>query len=208
MCFMEHGWSLKWLVSQVVLSSTYQQASFGSIKSEAIDPENIFLWRMNRRRLSVEQWRDSVLLAAGNLDCRDGKSLELSDPKNRRRTVYGRISRKKLNDLLMQFDYPDANIHAAKRSETTTAIQKLFVMNNPFMVEQAKRLAGHLTRDLNIPDETRIHDAYILLYSREPNREEVQFGLAFLSRTKEGELSRWEKYAHALLSTNEMMFID
>ena len=85
---------------------------------------------MNRRRLSVEQWRDSILAASNNLDRRGGESLELTDTKNVRRTIYGRVSRKKLSDILIQFDYPDANVHSAKRSGTTTAIQKLFIINN------------------------------------------------------------------------------
>jgi len=78
---------------------------------------------MNRRRLTIEQWRDAVLYATRRTRIRRGKSLELDHPSNRRRTVYARVSRLKLNDLLMQFDYPDANVHAEQRSITTTAIQ-------------------------------------------------------------------------------------
>src|SRR5206468_8360506 len=81
----------------------------------ALDPANELLWHMNRRRLTVEQWRDAALTASGELETGGGKSMELDDPKNLRRTVYARISRLKLNDLLMQFDYPDANVHAEKR---------------------------------------------------------------------------------------------
>ncbi|MDP6795352.1 MAG: DUF1549 and DUF1553 domain-containing protein, partial [Verrucomicrobiota bacterium] len=128
--FMENGWSMKRLIREMVLSSTYRQCSDESEANRAIDPDNIHLWRMNRRRLSIEQWRDSILAAGDNLERTGGKSLELTNKKNVRRTVYARVSRKKLNDMLMQFDYPDPNVHAAKRSATTTAMQKLFVMNN------------------------------------------------------------------------------
>ncbi|MDP7048342.1 MAG: DUF1549 and DUF1553 domain-containing protein, partial [Verrucomicrobiota bacterium] len=131
--FMENGWSMKRLIREMVLSSTYRQRSDESESNRAIDPGNTHLWRMNRRRLSIEQWRDSILAAGDNLERTGGKSLELTDKKNVRRTVYARVSRKKLNDMLMQFDYPDPNVHAAKRSATTTAMQKLFVMNNRFM---------------------------------------------------------------------------
>ena len=206
--FMENNWSIKWLVRELVLSSTYQQNSQIISRNELIDPANIYLWRMNRRRLSVEQWRDSILAVSNNLDRRGGESLELSDAKNVRRTIYGRVSRKKLSDILIQFDYPDANVHSAKRSDTTTAIQKLFIINSSFMVEQAKGLAKRITGDSSATDLTHIQSTYALLYNRQPTREETDLGLAFLRLPAEGELTRWEQYSHALLAANEMMFVD
>jgi hypothetical protein len=206
--FMENNWSIKWLVRELVLSSTYQQNSQIISRNELIDPANIYLWRMNRRRLSVEQWRDSILAASNNLDRRGGESLELTDAKNVRRTIYGRVSRKKLSDILIQFDYPDANVHSAKRSDTTTAIQKLFIINNSFMVEQAKGLAKRITGDSSATDLTHIQNTYALLYNRQPTREETELGLAFLRLPAEGKLTRWEQYSHALLAANEMMFVD
>ena len=206
--FMENNWSIKWLVRELVLSSTYQQNSQIISRNELIDPTNIYLWRMNRRRLSVEQWRDSILAASNNLDRRGGESLELTDAKNVRRTIYGRVSRKKLSDILIQFDYPDANVHSAKRSDTTTAIQKLFIINSSFMVEQAKGLAKRITGDSSATDLTHIQSTYALLYNRQPTREETDLGLAFLRLPAEGKLTRWEQYSHALLAANEMMFVD
>ena len=206
--FMENNWSIKWLVRELVLSSTYQQNSQIISRNELIDPTNIYLWRMNRRRLSVEQWRDSILAASDNLDRRGGESLELTDAKNVRRTIYGRVSRKKLSDILIQFDYPDANVHSAKRSDTTTAIQKLFIINSSFMVEQAKGLAKRITGDSSATDLTHIQSTYALLYNRQPTREETDLGLAFLRLPAEGKLTRWEQYSHALLAANEMMFVD
>ena len=206
--FMENNWSIKWLVRELVLSSTYQQNSQIISRNELIDPANIYLWRMNRRRLSVEQWRDSILAASNNLDRRGGESLELTDAKNVRRTIYGRVSRKKLSDILIQFDYPDANVHSAKRSDTTTAIQKLFIINSSFMVEQAKGLAKRITGDSSATDLTHIQSTYALLYNRQPTREETDLGLAFLRLPAEGKLTRWEQYSHALLAANEMMFVD
>ena len=164
--FMENGWSMKRLIREIMLSSTCRQRSDDSEANRAIDPENTYLWRMNRRRLSIEQWRDSILAAGDNLDRLGGKSLKLTDKKNVRRTVYGRVSRKKLNDMLMQFDYPDANVHAAKRSATTTAMQKLFVMNNPFMVEQAKRLAKRVAGEGVAASAEQVQSIYSILYSR------------------------------------------
>ena len=206
--FMENGWSMKQLIREMVLSSTYRQRSHESHVNKAIDSVNTNLWRMNRRRLSIEQWRDSILAAGGSLDRTGGKSLELTDKKNVRRTIYGHISRKKLNDMLMQFDYPDPNVHAAKRSATTTAVQKLFVMNNRFMVEQAKRLAKRVAGDSASASALQIQKIYSLLYNREPSATELNLALDFLRLPCESQLTRWEQYSHALLAANEMSYID
>ena len=206
--FMENGWSMKRLIREMVLSSTYRQCSDESEANRAIDPGNTHLWRMNRRRLSIEQWRDSILAAGDNLERTGGKSLELTDKKNVRRTVYARVSRKKLNDMLMQFDYPDPNVHAAKRSATTTAMQKLFVMNNRFMVEQAKRLAKRVTGDSSDASAEQVQSIYDILYNRKPSAAELDLALGFLQLPAESRLTRWEQYSHALLAANEMSFID
>ena len=101
---------------------------------------------MNRRRLSAEMLRDAMLAASAELPSVDpgGPSVEVSAPGNVRRTVYGRISRKELNSFLRQFDYPDANAHAAGRVVTTTPMQKLYLLNSPFVAERAARLAAHV----------------------------------------------------------------
>ena len=205
--FMENGWSMKQLIREIVLSSTYRQDSTSSNANKVIDPTNNYLWRMNRRRLSVEQWRDSILAVSGNLERIGGKSLELSDKNNKRRTVYSRISRKKLNDMLMQFDYPDANVHASARSATTTAIQKLFIMNNQFMAEQSKRLAKRVT-GYKMTKSEQVHKIYSLLYSREPSATELDIAFDFLRLPSESKFTRWEQYSHALLAANEMNYID
>ena len=206
--FMENGWSMKRLIREMVLSSTYRQCSDESEANRAIDPGNTHLWRMNRRRLSIEQWRDSILAAGDNLERTGGKSLELTDKKNVRRTVYARVSRKKLNDMLMQFDYPDPNVHAAKRSATTTAMQKLFVMNNRFMIEQAKRLAKRVTGDSLDASAEQVQSIYDILYNRKPSAAELDLALRFLQLPAESRLTRWEQYSHALLAANEMSYID
>jgi hypothetical protein len=163
---------------------------------------------MNRRRLSVEQWRDTVLMLAGELEAGGGRSLELEDPANRRRTVYARISRLKLADLLMQFDYPDANVHAEKRNRTTSAIQKLFVLNSPFMADRAKALASRLPPNAAAPPASDIERLYQWVFGRDPSAEETHLGEAFLVRPARGPVSRWEQYAQLLLASNELLYVD
>ena len=207
-CFMEQGWSVKSLVSEIVLSSTYRQSSCASSDQLTLDPDNELLGRMNRRRLSVEQWRDAVLATSGELiESVGARSQDLDDRNNRERTVYARVSRLKLNDLLMQWDYPDANVHAEKRSVTVTPIQKLFVLNSPFMQRQAGALAARLQGSAGGDDEC-VTLAYRLLFSRDATSDEHALALAFLRKPNSSQMSRWEQYAQLLLATNEMLYVD
>ena len=206
--FMNNGWSVKSLVREIVLSATYRQNSRLDAAKQAIDADNEYLWRMNRRRLPVEMWRDSILAVSGELEFGDCKSLEVDAPANHQRTVYARISRLKLNDLLMQFDYPDANVHAEKRSVTTTATQKLFVLNSPFMLAQARALAARLTASSRESNLSRVERAYQLLYGRLASSAETKLALEFLGKAETPEMPRWEQYAQTLLAANEMLYVD
>jgi hypothetical protein len=203
--FMDAGWSLKWLVREIALSATYRQVA-GSVQQEA-DPENRLFGRMNRRRLSVEMWRDAVLQATGRLSGKvGGVSLDPLDPQERRRTVYSQVSRLSLNPLLALFDFPDPNIHADGRVETTTPLQKLFVMNSPFMVRQAEALAERLGAECGDTQWRIVERAYLLLFGRLPSDAEMRLGLEFLGS---GDAkARRRDYAQALLASNEMVFID
>ncbi len=204
--FAANNWSVKALVREIVLSATYRQSSSASSHRGAeMDPENLLLWRMNSKRLTIEQWRDSALFVAGDLSNKGGKSLELDDPKNFRRTVYARISRLKLNDTLMQFDYPDANVHAERRTPTTTPTQKLFLLNNPFVQERATRLQGRLA---GRNDAAKVEEAYQILFGRAPTDAETEKTMAFLAAKSASNFSRWEQLAQVLLISNEFMYVD
>src|ERR1051325_723355 len=154
-------------------------------------------------------WAGFVFVS-GDLQPIGGKSLERDASTNFHRTVYGRVSRLKLNDTLMQFDYPDANVHAEKRAVTTTPMQKLFVLNSSFMIERAKSLARRLTSDAKESDRKRIEHAYELLFARSPDKTELKAGLAWLHKPAEAsmKLTRWEQYAQVLLASNEMSYVD
>ena len=112
-----------------------------------------------------------------------------------------------MNDLLLQFDYPDANVHAERRSVTTTPMQKLFVLNSAFMQQRANALASRL-QTAGETDEERITTAYRLLFAREPQSDEVTLGLTFLQKPAAPEMSRWTRYAQLLLASNEMLYVD
>jgi hypothetical protein len=227
--FIESGWSVKTLHRMILLSATYQQRSWvppqdswarhiesaftrGSRDPYEVDAENRLLWHANRRRLEVEAWRDAMLAVAGKLDRTvGGPSKDLAAPDNRRRTLYGSVSRHELNPLLRLFDFPDPNITADERTVTTVPLQQLYVLNSEFLIGNAKALAARLATAAN-DDAGRIRHAFLALYGRPATPRVVEIGVEFLSgpgSPNGGQsLTRWEQYAQVLLSTNEFMYVD
>ncbi|MFT7642309.1 MAG: hypothetical protein ACI9G1_004066 [Pirellulaceae bacterium] len=208
--FVKSGWSLKWLHKEVMRSAVYQLSSDHNSQNYQRDPENRYLWKMTRRRLDVESWRDALLSVSGNLDLKiGGPTMSLSDNNNNRRTVYASISRHELDGLLRLFDFPDANVTSAARSETTIPQQQLFVLNSEFFIRQAKSLAARLQK-VSDDDSERIKHGYALLFGREPDAAELSLGVSFVSseKPKDDKLSMWEQYTQALLGANEFMYID
>jgi hypothetical protein len=208
--FMDNGWSLKKLHRLIVQSSTWQQSSeFHGAAYEA-DPENRLLWRMNRRRLEIEPWRDALLSVTGELDAKaGGPSIDLNKADNRRRTLYGFVSRHQLDELLRLFDFPDPSITSASRAVTTVPLQQLFVLNSEFMAQRARTLVQRLNGTDAMTDEAKVRRAYLLLFGRTADDQELATAVAFLSADSEKEqLSRWEQYALALLSANEFLYLD
>lgn len=208
--FIDDGWSVKSLQRLIVLSAAYQQSTQWDSRAVEIDPENRLIWRMNRRRLEVEVWRDAMLAAAQTLDATvGGPSNDLARPDNHRRTLYGAVSRHELNSLLRLFDFPDPNLTADERPITTVPLQQLFVLNSEFMVHNAQALAGRLVTAAPL-DTARIQYAYECLYGRPPSQREVSLGLDFLrtGTATDEKLSRWEQYAQALLAANEFLYVD
>jgi hypothetical protein len=220
--FVAGGWSLKALHREVMLSAVYQRSSRIDPANQAHDPDNVLLWRMNRRRLEVEAWRDAMLAVSGELDgTLGGPSHELTEPANRRRTLYAKVSRHNLDALLRLFDFPDPNLTCDRRVVTSVPLQQLFVLNSDFMVRQARALAKRLTSDADEPDAARVRRAFPLLFGREATADEVRLGVEFLASAapprgsevetaggKGGPLSAWEQYAQVLLGSNEFAFVD
>jgi mono/diheme cytochrome c family protein len=218
--FIESGWSIKTIHRTIMLSAAYQQSSRFNSQGFTRDPGNTLLWRMNRRRLDVEAWRDSMLAVAGRLDATiGGPSASLDAPSNHRRTFYAAISRHDLAWVLRLFDFPDPNITSGGRVETTVPLQQLFVLNSEFMVTTAGAVATGLlapTRP-DAHDSERIRRAYLLLYGRPATERELDLGLAYL-HTRETPTtgaaapshptSRWQRYTQALLAANEFLFVD
>jgi hypothetical protein len=200
--FVANGWSLKWLHREIVLSAAYRQSSAFDARKHAIDPDNRLLGRMTRRRLEIEAWRDAMLAVNGSLDHRlGGAPLELTDPNNHKRTIYGTVKRRELNDLLRLHDFPDPTTHSASRTPTTTPLQQLFVLNSPFMQQQAAALAKRIEIAGN--NEARVRPVYQLLFGRMPTGEEMKLAQEFLI-----DPASWTAYCQVLLGSNEFLFVD
>ncbi|MFT5466321.1 MAG: hypothetical protein ACI8UO_001420 [Verrucomicrobiales bacterium] len=200
--FVENGWSIKWLHREILLSAAWRQSSLAA-ESKSQDPGNRLYARANRRKLDVEAWRDSMLSVSGALDrSLGGASLALTAAENNRRTVYGTVHRREFDQFLQLHDFPDPAAHSPVRQETTTPLQLLFTLNGPFVQQQSKILAGRLASE---PDP--IIAAYDLLFQREPTENEQLLARDFLSG-REKEVDALTQYAHALLGSNEFLFID
>ena len=202
--FINHNWDIKWLHRQMVLSTAYQQSSGFHEEPFGHDPENRLLWRMNRRRLTIEMWRDAMLAVAGHLDRTvGGKPGDLENLDFHRRTLYGKVNRRDLNQMLRMYDFPEPTSHSPKRVSTTTPLQQLFVLNSPFIVAQANTLKQNLPDDAETEEKIRL--CYRRMFAREPSSDELQVGVKFLGDTSD---ERWTSYLHALLSLNEFLYVE
>ena len=215
--FVEKKMSLKALQREIMLSSVYQEGDEESPAAHEKDAANRFYSHFTRQRMDAETLRDSVLFVAGDLDTETkepgGPPVELKVGSTKR-TVYLRVSRFHLSQYLEVFDFPNPGFSADQRFSSNVPLQRLYFMNDPFVYEQAGRLAD---RVYSQPDDgARIRQAYLLLYGRLPSAKELELGEAFLKNTPEkpgyavdGEpITAWKQYARILLSSNEFEFIN
>ena len=202
--FVNNGWSLKWLQRQIVLSDAYQRSSKQSAAADEKDPTNAYIWRMPQRRLSVEGWRDSVLAVSGNIADRiGGPSMKPDDPKENRRTIYSEVSRFELNPLLSLFDFPDPNVHASKRLQTNTPLQKLFLLNSDFLIAQTQKIVAQLNADAQ-PEQCRT-EIFQKILQRKPDAGELAESVAYLA---EHPAKGANDLVHVMLASNEFWFVD
>ncbi|MBS1809545.1 MAG: PSD1 domain-containing protein [Acidobacteria bacterium] len=181
--FIANNWSMKSLHRMILLTRAYQQSSASNEAAHNLDPENKWLWRIDRRRLEIEELRDSLLIASGKLD-RTMFGLPVSAqawPYTYRRTIYSFIDRALVPNDFRVFDFADPNAHAIGRSLTTGPQQALMMLNSPFVIEQAKTLMHRSEIAAEKNPRTRITKLYQLIYGRMPSAEEIALGLKFIT---------------------------
>ena len=180
--FMNDDWSLKKLHKLIMTSSAYRQSSAFSAKNFGADPENILLWRMNRRRLELEDLRDSLVASAGKLDAKiGGPAIDLwKAPYTPRRAVYGEIERQNLPGIFKTFDFATPDASSPQRFRTVVPQQALFMMNNEFVVEQARALVERPEIKSAKDDAARQRVLYQVLFARMPDTDEIALGQKYL----------------------------
>jgi hypothetical protein len=205
--FVADGWSVKKLHKVIMLSAAYQQASATPEPLFRADPENKLLSHQNRRRLDFEAMRDSLLVAAGKLDRTvGGRPVDLfKAPFTTRRSVYGAIDRSNLPGTFRVFDVASPDQHSPQRFLTTVPQQALFLMNSPFVQEQAKALAARPEMTSAAAPDAKVAALYRLALGRAPTPAELALGREFVADRSTG---RWDQYAQVLLLSNEFAFVD
>jgi hypothetical protein len=231
--FLETGWSIKSLHKLVLLSRAYQMASSHEPRHAALDPNNDYFWRFNRRRLSAEEIRDAMLALSGALDRTMGGEHPFPPEDDwrytqhkpfiavydtNRRSVYLMQQRIKKHPYLEIFDGADPNVTTAQRPASTSPLQALFLMNNAFAHEQADRLAVRI--GMAFSDEAkRIHYAYQLVFGRPATKEDIRTGRQYLEQCRaalrESQLAPDQQpraalasYVRVLLSSSEFLHVD
>ncbi len=230
---IDSGWSIKSLVRQIVLSRTFRMSSEHDEAGHLIDPENRWLWRAHRQRLDPESIRDSMLLAAGELDLapRDSTVWYLGDQatavgadKNRRRTdflcrsVYLPVIRNDLPELFDVFDFANPHATTGMRPQTMVATQGLFLLNDESVLAAAKATAQRLLAGKAAGGEASVVEPmYELVLNAKPTDAERDEILAFVNEmqkqfSEEGDanatLNAWSSACHALFASSRFQILE
>ncbi len=215
--FMEEGWSTKKLVREIVLSRAYRMSSTAIHKAREVDPDNRLLSHANRRRLEAEQIRDAILTVSGKLNHDiGGPTLKPSTSEDyhyrhneTRRSVYMPVLRNSLPEIFEAFDFADPSMVVGRRNTSTVAPQSLFMMNHPFVVEQARWAATRLLAE-NGGIAATVDLAYLRAVGRLPSVSEKALALRFLSPT--GTMDQrdkaWQQFCQALFASLDFRYLD
>ena len=219
--FIERGWSVKEMHRLIMLSSAFRLSSSSSTENAAKDPENKYLWRMNRRRLNAENIRDAVLSVSGKLNTqmggrpvlpplskeerlgmwdKDDWPESLDPAEHDRRSVYILAKRQFPYPMFKTFDAPDPAMSCGRRAVTTVAPQALTLLNSEFMLRSARALAERLEQ-AETPEQL-VHQAWELAFSRPPESGETENALEMLAEAGP------EEFSLMLFNLNEFVYID
>ncbi|MBI1310557.1 DUF1553 domain-containing protein [bacterium] len=218
----QRGGSLKELYRLILSSAVYQQQSASRPEALQVDADNRLLWRMTRRRLDAESYRDALLLVSGTLDPTMGgpsvrqfiqspgahvtpnvdyQNFNVDDPANYRRSVYRFLFRTVPDPFMEAIDCPDGSQLTPKRNVSLTALQALATLNDKLVVRLSEKFAARLTAAQPELDG-QIDLAYRHLFGRLPRPEERQPVIAYAQQYGLANACRF------LFNTNEFLFVD
>ncbi|XZE53781.1 PSD1 and planctomycete cytochrome C domain-containing protein [Planctomycetaceae bacterium SH139] len=228
--FIESGWSIKQMHRLIMLSKTYRQSSVPNSDALAIDVTNDLVWRFDRRRLSAEELRDSLLLVGQQLDRSRGNSHQIPPeeswsytqhipfvgvPETNLRSIYQIVVRNRRPPFQMLFDGADPNASTPQRQVTTVPTQSLYFMNDPFFHQQSMNLAARVIERPQF--EERLDWLYRLTLQRFPDDQEreqaSQFVKTYAVAIENGATNKqqeevWAALARVLLASNEFLYLD
>ena len=211
--------SLKKLHTLILTSQTWRQSS--RVAANAVDTENRLLWRMNRRRLDAESFRDSAWRIAGQLDLNMGgegieqfvkskgpqstpaldyTAYDWNRPGANRRSIYRVVWRGIPDPFMEALDFPDLALLTPKRDFSVSALQSLSLYNNNFVLHVSKQIANRIQNETAAARQ--VHRAVQLCWQRDPTGSEAA---AFESHRRSHGLPA---LCRVLLNSNEFLFID
>ena len=221
--FVSRGWSMKQMHRLMMTSQAYQMASDDIAANVAIDPENRLFWRMPRVRLEAEIIRDAILAVAGNLDRSlggpaiypyiDPKLFQSStkrtwpgkpddDPATWRRSLYVYSKRSIRYPLFETFDQPNLINSCERRNRSTIAPQALLLMNNNFVITEAKFFAERLRKDAGEDAKAQVERAFRLALGRVPTQFELAKAVEFIRNNPSG----LAEFCQAMFNLNEFVY--
>ena len=216
--FVQSGYNVKAIHRLILHTAAYRRASAAP---SAADPENRWLASFNRRRLTAEELRDSLLAVSGQLDPSPGEAHPFPDEKTwsfsqhapfnavydtNRRSVFMMVQRQRRHPFLALFDGADPNASTPSRQSTIVPTQALYFLNDPFFHGQADALAGLIVAQPDDADRLRI--AFRAAFQREPSSAERD-RLQRLVDSYPGESrEKWAALARVLLASNEFLFVE
>jgi hypothetical protein len=232
--FIDSGWSLKGLHRLILRSAAYQRSSGDNATNLEKDPSNKWLWRFNRRALDAESIRDGMLFVSGLLE-RNPPAPHPFPPvqtwaftihrpfhdvyDSKHRSVYLMLQRNRRHPFLALFDAADPNVSVPQRLPTTTPTQSLYLLNSPFVLEQAQAFAKQLLASPG-DDSARIRLAVEAAHARTPSDAETADLLGFLGEYQrklsalpqppppDTRTSAWSGLARVLLTGNAFLYVD
>jgi hypothetical protein len=221
--FMDRGFSVKQMHRLILTSDAYRRSGKAIDANNRIDPENRYLWRMNRKRLEAEAVRDAMLSASGEINLQAGGppvTVPLSDeemlgmrsaaewPVNsdpadyNRRSVYLFVKRSFQLPMLEIFDAPEPTLSCERRDESTVAPQALALMNSAAAMEQASAFAASLRKDHGDNRAAWVDAAWLRALGRVPGDAERAQALEFLGG------QGLDRLCLLLFNLNEFIYVD
>lgn len=228
--FVREGWSVKAMVRRLVTSAAFRQGSAAETGARAKDPGNALLHHYPVRRLEAEAVRDTLLAVSGRLDgTLYGPSVQphrgapqehrrlFQGPLdgNGRRSIYVKITRMEGPRFLEIFDFPSPLQTRGNRDVTNVPPQALAMLNDPFVMEQARVWARALTAQKDDAVDARVGRMFLAGLGRPATEAEraawrglvgelgERHGAADLLRSE----AVWADVAHTLFNLKEFLYL-